>query len=95
MSANNDKRIQSIDSVERYAYETNEEKIHRKEEIKCNNIIRGVACGGVCVCVGGVLHPPQLRLSRYAPEYNKTKQKMIDYVNVNVTKESINKDMNK
>ena len=30
--------IQSIDSVETYAYGTNEELIHRKEEIKCNNI---------------------------------------------------------
>ena len=40
LSANNDKRIQSIDPLERYAYRTNEDIKHRKEEIKCNNIIK-------------------------------------------------------
>ena len=40
LSANDDKRIQSINSIETYAYGTNEELIHQKEEIKCNNIIK-------------------------------------------------------
>ena len=34
------KRIQSIDSIETYAYGTNKEIIHRKEEMKYNNIIK-------------------------------------------------------
>ena len=38
-SANADKRIQSIDSVETYAYGTNKEIIDRKKEMKCNSII--------------------------------------------------------
>ena len=37
-STNDDKRIQSIDSVEIYAYATNKEVIH-KEEIEYANII--------------------------------------------------------
>ena len=40
LSANNDKRIQSIDSIETYAYGTNKEIKHRKEEVKCNSIIK-------------------------------------------------------
>ena len=40
MSANDDKRIQSKDSIKTCAYGTNKEIIHRKEEIKCNNIIK-------------------------------------------------------
>ena len=40
LSANDDKRIQSKDSIKAYAYETNKEITHRKEEIKCNNIIK-------------------------------------------------------
>ena len=40
LSANDDKEIKLIDSVETYAYGTNEEMIHRKEEIKCNNITK-------------------------------------------------------
>ena len=40
LSASNDKRIQSVDSIETYAHGTNEEIIHRKEEIKCNSIIK-------------------------------------------------------
>ena len=40
LSANDDKRIQSIDSVETYAYGTNEETLHQKEDIKCNSIIK-------------------------------------------------------
>ena len=31
LSANDDKRMQSIDSIEAYAYITNEEIIHRKQ----------------------------------------------------------------
>ena len=40
LSPNNDKRIQSVDSVETYTSKTNEEIIHKKEENKCNNIIK-------------------------------------------------------
>ena len=40
LSPNNDKRIQSIDLVETYASKTNEEIIYKKEENKCNNIIK-------------------------------------------------------
>ena len=40
MSASNDQRIQLIDSIETYVYGTNEEIIHRKEEIKCTNAIK-------------------------------------------------------
>ena len=39
MSANDDKRIQSCDSVETYTYGTNKEILQKKEEIKCNNRI--------------------------------------------------------
>ena len=35
-----DKIIQSINSVEACAYGTNEEVIHRKEDIKCHGIIK-------------------------------------------------------
>ena len=35
LSANDNKRAQSIDSIETYAYESNEEMIHKKEETKC------------------------------------------------------------
>ena len=38
MGANDDKRIQSIDLIETYAYGTN--LVCKKEEIKCNNIIK-------------------------------------------------------
>ena len=34
MSANDDKKMQTIDSIETYAYGTNEEIVHKKEEIK-------------------------------------------------------------
>ena len=37
MSATNDKRIQSINSIETHAYGLNEELI-QKDDIKCNNI---------------------------------------------------------
>ena len=40
LSSNDDKRIQAIDSIEAYAYETNKDLIREKEEIKCNNIIK-------------------------------------------------------
>ena len=40
MSANDDKRIQSKDLIKTYAYATNKEIIHRKEEIKRSNIIK-------------------------------------------------------
>ena len=40
MSVNNDKRIQSIESIETYAYGTNEEMVQRKEEIKCNYTVK-------------------------------------------------------
>ena len=40
MTANDDKRIQLIDLVETNEFGTNEGIIHRKEEIKCNNIIK-------------------------------------------------------
>ena len=39
LSAIDDKIIQWIDSTESYVYGTNEEILHKKEEIKCNNII--------------------------------------------------------
>ena len=40
MSADDNKRIQSIDSTETYAYWTNKEITRKKEEIKCINEIR-------------------------------------------------------
>ena len=40
MSANNDKEIKSVDSMETYAYGTSKNLINLKEEIKCNNIIK-------------------------------------------------------
>ena len=40
MSANDDKRIQSINSVETYAYGTSKDLGCKKEETKCNNIIK-------------------------------------------------------
>ena len=32
--------MQSIDSIESYAYETSTDLLSEKEEIKCNNIIK-------------------------------------------------------
>ena len=40
LSSNDDKRMQSIDSIETYAYETSMDLVHKNEEIKCNNIIK-------------------------------------------------------
>ena len=38
---NDDKRIQSIDLIETYAYGTNKNLLSEKENIKCNNILKG------------------------------------------------------
>ena len=38
MSVNNDKRIQSIDSVETYACATKKHLVCKKGETKCNNV---------------------------------------------------------
>ena len=40
LSSNDDKRTQSIDSIEGYAYGTNKDLVSAKEEIKCKNIIK-------------------------------------------------------
>ena len=40
LSSNDDKRMQSIDSLETYAYGTSNDLVSDKEEIKCNNIIK-------------------------------------------------------
>ena len=40
LSSNDDKRTQSIDSIETYAYGTRKDLVSDKEEIKCNNIIK-------------------------------------------------------
>ena len=40
LSSNDDKRIQSIDSIETYAFETSKGLAINKEEIKCDNIIK-------------------------------------------------------
>ena len=40
LSTNNNKRIQSIDSIETYAYGTNKDLICRKAEINCRHIIK-------------------------------------------------------
>ena len=39
-SSNDDKIMQSIDSIETYAYGTSKVLVSEKEEIKCNNIIK-------------------------------------------------------
>ena len=39
LGPNDDKRIQSIDLIETYAYRTSKDLISEKKEIKCNNII--------------------------------------------------------
>ena len=39
-STNDDKRIQSIDSIESYAYRTRKYLACKKHEIKCNNITK-------------------------------------------------------
>ena len=40
LSSNDDKRMQSIELVETYAYGTSKDLINEKEEIKCNSIIK-------------------------------------------------------
>ena len=40
LSSNDDKRMQSVDSIETYAYGTNKDLVIDKEEIKCNSIIK-------------------------------------------------------
>ena len=40
LSSSDDKRMQSIDSIETYAYGTSKDLVIEKEEIKCNSIIK-------------------------------------------------------
>ena len=40
LSSNDDKRMQSIGSIETYVYGTNKDLVSEKEEIKCNSIIK-------------------------------------------------------
>ena len=40
LNLNDDKRIQSNDSIETYAYGASKDLVSEKEEIKCNNIIK-------------------------------------------------------
>ena len=40
LSSNDNKRMQSIDSIETYAYGTSKDLVSKKEDIKCNNIIK-------------------------------------------------------
>ena len=40
LSLNDDKRMESIDLIETYAYGTSKYLVSKKEEIKCNNIIK-------------------------------------------------------
>ena len=39
LSSNDDKRMQSIDSIETYAYGTRKDLVSKKENINCSNII--------------------------------------------------------
>ena len=38
--SNDDKRMQSFDSIETYAYGMRKDLVSEKEEFKCNNIIK-------------------------------------------------------
>ena len=40
LSSNDGKIIQSIDLIETYAYGTSKDLVSKKQEIKCNNIIK-------------------------------------------------------
>ena len=40
LSSNNDKRIQSIDSIKTHAFGTRKDLLSEKEMLKCNNIIK-------------------------------------------------------
>ena len=39
LSSNDDKRMQSIDSIETYAYGTSKDLVSDKEEVECSNIL--------------------------------------------------------
>ena len=41
LSLNDDKRKQSIDSIETFTYRRNKDLVSGKEEIKCNSVIKG------------------------------------------------------
>ena len=40
LGSNHDKRMQSIDSTETFAYGTSKDLVSEKEDINCNNIIK-------------------------------------------------------
>ena len=40
ISSNDDKRMQTIDSIEIYAYRRSKDLVGKREEIKCNNIVK-------------------------------------------------------
>ena len=40
MGSNDNKRMQSTDSIETYAYGTSKDVVSKKEEIKCSSIIK-------------------------------------------------------
>ena len=40
LSSNDDKTMQSVDSIETYAYGTSKDLVSEKEEIRCNYIIK-------------------------------------------------------
>ena len=40
LSSNDDKRVQSIGSIETYAHKTRKDLVSKKDEIKCNNVIK-------------------------------------------------------
>ena len=40
LSSNDDKRMQSIDSIEKYACGTSKVLVSDKEESKCNNVLK-------------------------------------------------------
>ena len=40
LSSNDDKRMQSAESIETYVYGTNKDVVIEKEEIKCNNVTK-------------------------------------------------------
>ena len=40
LSSNDNRRIQSTDSIETYAYGTSKDLVSEKEEIKCNDITK-------------------------------------------------------
>ena len=40
LSSNDDKRVQSAESIETYVYGTSKDVVIEKEEIKCNNVTK-------------------------------------------------------